>query len=266
MLDIAVFYDRVRADLFGGRLSHEQFIGLETILGEWNRRGLTDLRWLAYILATVYHETARTMQPIEERGSRSYFDRYEGRQDLGNTVPGDGYRFRGRGFAQMAQLTGRFNYARFAKRLGLDLLADPDQALKPDVAAAVLFDGMIDGLFTGKGLAHYFNDTTADWVNARRIVNKLDKAEEIAGLAKRFHAALTAARRARELWTDRPGAERQPDDPGVEPGSGARPKPGRDFAGGLIGALIAAVLAAAAAAAAWLSELDQWLIDRLWGN
>ena len=58
------------------------------------------------------------------------------------------------------------------------------------IALKALFDGMIKGMFTGKKLADYFNDTRTDWVNARRIVNGVDKAVEIANIAKMFYADL----------------------------------------------------------------------------
>lgn len=56
---------------------------------------------------------------------------YEGRTDLGNTEPGDGFRFRGRG---VFMITGRDNYARYGKRMGLDLVDQPDLAAQPDAA------------------------------------------------------------------------------------------------------------------------------------
>jgi putative chitinase len=49
---------------------------------------------------------------------------------------------------------------------------------------------METGLFTGKKLGGYFNNKTEDWINARRIINKLDKAPQIAAYAKRFYGAI----------------------------------------------------------------------------
>lgn len=192
MIDRKAFFDTVRAAPFSGKLTPSQVSGMEAILGEWERRGLTDLRQLAYMLATAFHETAFKMQPITEYGNKAYFNKYDGRKDLGNTVPGDGYRFRGRGYVQ---LTGRRNYQLASTKLGVDLVANPERALEPIIAAQIMFVGMAEGWFTGKKLFDYFNGKT-DWVNARRIINGTDKAETIASYARAFHGALTKAQSA----------------------------------------------------------------------
>jgi putative chitinase len=59
---------------------------------------------------------------------------YEGRKDLGNVVAGDGVKFKGRG---IFQCTGRDNYARYGKRLGLDLLKEPTLAERPDISIRI---------------------------------------------------------------------------------------------------------------------------------
>jgi putative chitinase len=96
----------------------------------------TNLR-LAHFLAQAAHETA-SFRTLVEYGNAAYFERYDGRKDLGNTQPGDGFRFRGRG---IFQLTGRNNYARFGGRIGVDLISNPDLAAEPDnaVRLACLF-------------------------------------------------------------------------------------------------------------------------------
>jgi predicted chitinase len=144
---------------------------------------------LGYILATVHHETAGTWRPVTEQGSRKYFDRYEGKKSIGNTQPGDGYRFRGRGYVQ---ITGRANYRRLGKKLGVPLEAVPDLALNPDYAYEILVRGMTEGLFTGKKLGDYFGDDTADFYQARRVVNRLDQAQLIADHAQQYYAAISA--------------------------------------------------------------------------
>ena len=98
---------------------------------------------------------------------------------------GDGWRYRGRG---LLQITGRDNYAKYG------IANDPDQALDPIKAVEILSDGMINGRFTGKKLSDFFTATATDWTGARRIINGADRAVDIAAYAKKFAAALEAAR------------------------------------------------------------------------
>lgn len=84
-------------------------------------------------LAQFAHETGG-FRWLRELGSVRYLRRYEGRKDLGNTQPGDGARFRGRGYIQ---ITGRDNYTRMAERLNLPLLDQPELAQQPAIAARI---------------------------------------------------------------------------------------------------------------------------------
>ncbi|MET4634954.1 glycoside hydrolase family 19 protein [Kaistia defluvii] len=91
--------------------------------------GITTPLRLAHFLAQAAHETAG-FKTLVEYGSTAYFDKRYGPQTdvgktLGNTQPGDGARFRGRG---IFQCTGRFNYAKYGKLIGVDLIANPGQA------------------------------------------------------------------------------------------------------------------------------------------
>lgn len=144
----------------------------------------------AYILATAWHETGRYRHMREIWGPTPAQKRYEGRKDLGNVVAGDGKKFLGRGFVQ---ITGRRNYTDWGKRLGLDLLKEPQLAERADIAARILVEGMMLGTFTGKRLETYVHLRKSDYVEARRVVNGTDKADLIAGYAKEFDAALKAA-------------------------------------------------------------------------
>jgi peptidoglycan hydrolase-like protein with peptidoglycan-binding domain len=90
------------------------------------------------VVATIVTEVGGGFRPINEYGSRAYFRRmYEGRRDLGNIRRGDGARFHGRGYIQ---LTGRANYRKYGRRLGVPLVRRPAMALRPLVGARVLVD------------------------------------------------------------------------------------------------------------------------------
>jgi len=190
------FFDLIRPH-FGGELTQSQVDGINATIAGFALYGDANLNNLAKLLATEKHETADTMQPIVERGSRAYFEKYEGRADLGNTQKGDGYKFRGRG---KAQITGRRNYTFWAKRLGIDLVNNPDLALDEDVAVRILVEGSMLGAFTGKKLPDYIDGLDEDdaedlreFVNARRVINGADKAELIGKSALVFEKALRAA-------------------------------------------------------------------------
>lgn len=188
------FFDTVRSSLFRGKMTKDQVAGMESILLVWETEGLTDLRWLAYMLATVFHETAKTMQPIAEYGKgKGYrYGKKIKRSGIPYTQPDKIYY--GRGYVQ---LTWYENYETMGRLLGVDLLNNPDLALDPVISAKILFEGMTKGDssfgdFTGKALENYFNDKKEDWVGARRIINGTDKAELIAGYGKKFMVALKA--------------------------------------------------------------------------
>ncbi|MBK8486119.1 MAG: hypothetical protein IPL31_17685 [Saprospiraceae bacterium] len=156
----------------------------------------TDRRKLAYCMATFKWETAHTMRPIDERGGEAYFNKLYNPQTrvgkmLGNTKPGDGALFHGRGYVQ---ITGRKNYAKAKKLTGVDLINDPERAKDPALAYHIAMQGMTDGWFTGKKLSNYFFDNTADYVNARKIINGLDKADKIADIAREYSEILREAR------------------------------------------------------------------------
>lgn len=194
-MDRAKFYRIVREHLFRGKITSSQVKGIEAVLDEWdNKEELVDPRWLAYMLATIYHETAKTMQPIEE------FGKGKGRP-YGNKVKHSGVKyiipdqiFYGRG---LVQLTWYENYELMSRLLYNDfrLVLKPSLLLDAKVSINVLFEGMTKGSssfgdFTGKCLEMYFNSEKNDPINARKIINGLDKANFIASYYEIFLKAI----------------------------------------------------------------------------
>lgn len=196
MKDPKAFFTKLRGGIMAPTLDDDEVTGTNAILDAC--AGLP-LPWTAYALATAYHETAHTMQPIKEFGGPKYFmRRYDitGQnprlaKQLGNTHPGDGAKYAGRGYVQ---LTGRANYAKAGAKLNVDLLNGPDLAMSKDIAALILRHGMKDGWFTGKRFESYLPSTRAateaNYQAARRIINGTDKAALIAQYAMQFQSAL----------------------------------------------------------------------------
>lgn len=147
---------------------------------------------VAYIIATAEHESKLGLWMEELASGRDY----EGRRDLGNVQIGDGVKFKGRGYVQ---ITGRRNYKTWGDRLGVDLINRPEIALSPDIASSILVVGMIEGAFTGVGLGEFVNQDKTDFVEARRVVNGLDKAHEIAEIAERYYRVICAPQRLEKV-------------------------------------------------------------------
>lgn len=196
------FFSTVRDGLFRGRLSQSQVDNMEALLKVWEDyyipKGYLPEQ-LAYLLATAKLETGHTMAPIKERGSRAYFNRYDIKHnrrkalELGNTLPGDGYKFRGFGHVQN---TGKRNAKKASERLNevfgikVDLVANPEKRLDPFISAHSLFLGCLEGWWTGKKIDDYINGNKKDYPNARRVVNGTDKQHLIAGYAHEFEEAI----------------------------------------------------------------------------
>ena len=188
------FFDALRGSPFGGQLLAPQVDGMTRILDEWETRKLQNLDWLAYMLATVFHETAKTMQPVKEYGSDTYLK--------GKTY----WPWIGRG---LVQVTWEANYLKFG-------CTNPDDMLTWPFSLRALFDGMIQGVFTGKKLGDYFTDKLHDAVGARRIINGTDKAATVATYHNAFRAALATANHPLPRPVDIPPI-RQPVPPDPEP-------------------------------------------------
>jgi hypothetical protein len=181
VIDRKAFFTAARERPFGGSMTQRQVDGCNALLDEWEARyPAGDLRWLAYELATCKWETGHTMQPVEEWG-------HGAGHPYGVRDPITGQVYDGRGDVQ---LTWRANYQKMSGVVGVDLVNHPELALDPRIAAAILFEGMEHGDFTGVGLPEFFNPTTDDPVGARRIINGTDHAEDIAEIHRGFLAAL----------------------------------------------------------------------------
>ena len=198
MKNASKFFDKLRSGIMGPKLDDDEVTGTSAILEAM--AGLP-VSWVAYALATSFHETAHTMQPIKEFGGEKYFTRRYGiegqnprlARSLGNTLPGDGAKYAGRGFVQ---ITGRSNYSKSGIKLNVDLVNGPDLALSKDIAAMILRFGMREGWFTGKSFESFLPAdkpaTLAQFQAARRIINGTDKATLIAQYAVAFQDALIA--------------------------------------------------------------------------
>ena len=151
-----------------GDLNAAQENAVKLITAAFKRYGDGDKRKLAYILATAWHESK--FLPVRELRAKWGTALYELQNRYWNT----GYY--GRGYVQ---LTWEENYRKFSQILGVDLVKNPDLALNPKYAADILVIGMMKGLFTGRKLSDYINKQGYDYVNARRVVNALDRAQLI---------------------------------------------------------------------------------------
>lgn len=197
IIDRAKFFSSIRATLFNGKINPSQVRGIDAILNEWERQRLTDLRWLSYMIGTVYHETGRTMQPVEEIGrgkGKDYGLKLKMGRGPGRRIPytTPDHIYFGRG---LVQITWYENYELMGRLLGIDLLNHPEKALEMDTSVRIMFEGMMRGSssfgdFTGRCLEQYFYGTTADWVNARKIINSLDCAPLIASYSQTVYRAV----------------------------------------------------------------------------
>lgn len=200
-MNAAAFYKTMRARL--GPLKQHQVDGTDTLLKALDGAPLSHR---AYMLATAWHETAATMQPIKEKGGHAYFTKmYDVAGDrpktciaYGNTCAGDGPRYCGRGYVQ---LTWKVNYdkadaalAKAGRIIRGDLVANPDLAMQADHAAFIMVHGMRDGWFSGKKLSDYLpaqgTATREQYLSARRIINGNDRADLVEDYAQAFERAL----------------------------------------------------------------------------
>jgi len=203
------FYSCVRHSLFVGKLTQDQVIGTNFLLDAIEEEKDIPRNHAAYMLATAFWETARTMEPVREtlaksddqairvldtayaRGRLPWVRRAYWRKDA------DGKSWLGRGYVQ---LTHKANYQKAGDELGVDLVGNPGLAMDPAIAARIMIRGMDEGWFTGRTLDHYIDEIDEadsedlrEYRNARPIINGTDKAEQVALIAVKFESALKAA-------------------------------------------------------------------------
>ncbi|HYI00977.1 peptidoglycan-binding protein [Hyalangium sp.] len=154
---------------------------VKAIREECVRQGVTLPEQIAYVLATVQLETGDTFQPVKE----AYYLGAKAEAYRKNNLRY--YPYYGRGYVQ---LTWKENYAKYGKLLGLELVTSPDLTLRPDVSLYVLVHGMKTGSFTGKKLSDYITASSVDFRKARAIINGTNKAELIAGYARKWLSSL----------------------------------------------------------------------------
>ena len=126
----------------------------------FNNYQINTVNRIANFIGQAAHETMG-FQFFTELGGPSYFAKYDTMPSLGNTQPGDGYLFRGRG---IFQITGRWNYQRYSTLTGVDLIANPDRAADPDVAMTIA------GLFWSHHGLNSLADNN-DMVGITKVIN-----------------------------------------------------------------------------------------------
>lgn len=125
-----------------------------------NNNGINTPKRLAMFFAQTDHESVG-FKHTKELGNDKYFEKYEGRKNLGNTQKGDGLRFKGRGFIQV---TGRFNYTEISKDTGIDYLNNPQWLERePDAMISALW------FWNKKGLNKFADES--DLRGATKVIN-----------------------------------------------------------------------------------------------
>lgn len=226
------FFHKLRAGLLGPTLDDDEVAGCQGILSAALAAKLP-ISWAAYVLATAYHETQGRMcgkiESLNYSASRlqavfgshritaaqarlygrsaAQGANYEGiantiyggawgEKNLGNILPGDGFKYIGRG---AEHVTGRANYQKVDDELGLggELMARPDMLLEPGLAGKVIVSGMTGGRYrSGRNLAKYLPRSGASqdqFAAARSIINPDNNGKLVARYAWQFEAALRAS-------------------------------------------------------------------------
>lgn len=165
------------------KLQAQQFASVMAITRAFSEYGDGDIRKLAWLLGCCWHESRlRPIKEIKAAPGSYVWENYQIKY-----WPSGYY---GRGFVQ---LTHDYNYEKMGKILGIDLLNNPDLALDTEIAAKIAVIGTMEGIFTGKKLSQYFNDTKEDPYNARRTVGAINVAgTDTAALIQGYYNSISA--------------------------------------------------------------------------
>lgn len=139
-----------------------------------SERGINTARRQAAFIAQAAHETGGFVHVREIWGPTPTQQGYEGRADLGNTQPGDGSRYRGRG---PFQITGRANYAACGQALGVDLVAFPQLLESSELGARA-----------------------AAWYWHSRGLNELADVDDYEGITRRINGGLKGYADRMQRW------------------------------------------------------------------
>jgi putative chitinase len=129
---------------------------------------------VAAFIAQIGHESGQLRYVREIWGPTAAQRGYEGREDLGNTVPGDGRKYCGRG---LVQITGRANYAKCGEALGLDLINHPELLELPQHAAM-----------------------SAAWFWKQKGLNDLADRDDFNTITRRINGGLNGLQDRLEIW------------------------------------------------------------------
>jgi putative chitinase len=130
---------------------------------------------VAAFIAQLGHESGQLRYVREIWGPTPAQAKYEGRADLGNTQPGDGSKYRGRG---LIQITGRANYAACGEALGLDLITQPELLELPQYAAM-----------------------SAAWFWSQNGLNDLADRDQFNTITRRINGGLNGLQDRLEIWS-----------------------------------------------------------------
>jgi peptidoglycan hydrolase-like protein with peptidoglycan-binding domain len=212
-MDDNVLIQTAKKTIFGGKLTQAQIDGIHEIVDGWDMYGYGLDTALAYILATPTWETGKRMVPVRETfatSSKQAISRLDTAFKKGQMkwvkTPYWRTGFFGRGLVQItheANYAGPLRDAVLKEFPGCDIHADPELALRSDIAVFILIDGVTRGVtlkpdFTAYALEDFINEKKTDYNNARKTVNpgEKDSYVPIGDLARKWEDAIRAAREA----------------------------------------------------------------------